>query len=338
MAVGISGYAASIPRLRIKREEYVKAWGSFAAPGVSEKALLGYDEDVLTLAIRAARQALASAALAPDGVSRLALASTSPPYAEKLLSGTICASLGIPADVFASEHTTSTRAGTEALLAAVEHLLANPEGRAVVVVADAPRASLGSPLEHALGAGAAAFVLSADEVRVELEGYASHVKEHFGERFRPEGEVLLQDLGVRRFSETSFLENVAAAANALLTKLGRKPQDYAHAVFQQPDGRLPGTAAARLAFTEGQMASGMVAPTLGDLGAACALVGLAAALDAARVGDRILLVSYGSGAGSDALSFRVVAGQRSAGTVRAAADRKEYVDYLQYLKIRGAIR
>ena len=337
MVAGISGYAVSVPRLRIKREEYAKAWGSFAAPGISEKAVLGYDEDVLTIATKVSRKALESVPLLPGAVSRLAFASTTPPYLEKLLSGTISAGLGIPNQAFVSDHTTSTRAGTEALLVAFDHLRANGGGHAVVAAADAPRASMWNAFEHPLGAGAAAFVLSTEDLIAELEGHASYASEHFGERFKPRDESVIHDLGVRRFSESSFLTNTMAAANALLMKLGRKAEEFAHVVFQQPDARMPGSAASRLSVSEAQIASGMVSPFLGDLGAASVPVGLAAALDAARVGDRILVVSYGSGAGSDALSFRVVSERRPASTVQAEASQKVYIDYVQYLKIRGAI-
>lgn len=338
MALGISGYGVYLPRLRIKRDDYAKAWGSFAAAGVSEKSVLGYDEDVLTMAAKAARRALESVPLPASKVSRFALASTSPPYAEKLLSGTVLTSLGIPNDAFASDHTTSTRAGTEALIAALEHLAARPSGNALVAIADAPAASMWDPIEHGLGAGAAAFVLSADEVLAEVDGHASVASEHAGERFRPRDEHALRDLGVKKFSEGSYVANTTKAAGALLKRLGRKAEDYAHAVFQQPDARIPAAAAGKLGFTEAQLAAGLVSSYLGDLGAASPAVGLAAALDAARVGDRILVVSYGSGAGSDALSLRVASDRKSPYAVQAEAARKEYVDYVHYLKLRQAIR
>ncbi len=337
MTIGISGYAAYIPRLRIKRDEYAKAWGSFAAAGVSEKSAMGYDEDVLTMAAKVGRRALDSVALPPGKITRFALATTSPPYREKLLSGTVLVGLGIPNETFSSDHTSSTRAGTEALLAGFEHLASNPNGRVLVAVADAPTASMWDSVEHALGAGAAAYVLGSDGLLAELEGHASYASEHAGERFRPRDEDRIHDLNVKKFSESSFVTNTTRAASALLKKLGRQPEDYAHVVLQQPDARAPGSAASKLGFTDAQLAAGLVSAYLGDLGAVSTPMGLAAALDVAKVGDRILVVSYGSGAGSDALSFKVVADHPSAQTVQAEAAHKEYIDYIQYLKLKGAI-
>lgn len=338
MAVGISGYGVYVPRLRIKREDYAKAWGSFSAAGVSEKAVMGYDEDVLTMASKVGQRALDSIPLPASKVTRFALASTSPPYAEKLLSGTVLVSLGIPNDAFSSDHTSSTRAGTEALIAGLEHLVGTPSGHVLVASADAPTASMWASVEHGLSAGAAAFVLSASDVLAELEGHASWASEHAGERFRPRDQEQIQDLNVKKFSESSFVANTTKAASALLKRLGRKPEDYAHVVIQQPDARAPASVAGKLGFADAQLAAGLVSAYLGDLGAASVPIGLAAVLDVAKVGDRVLVVSYGSGAGADALSFRVTADRKASPSVKEEAARKEYVDYVQYLKIKGAIQ
>jgi hydroxymethylglutaryl-CoA synthase len=337
VTIGISGYGAYVPRLRIKKEDYAKAWGSFSAAGVSEKSVMGFDEDVLTMAVKTAIRALDSVPLTPDKITRFSLASTSPPYLEKVLSSTVITGTGMLNGVFASDHTTSTRAGTESLLACLEHVQANPANRALAVASDSPRASMWDPIEHGLGAGAAGFVLSSENLIAELEGHASYASEHFGERFRTADDDRIRDLNVKRFSAASFVGNITKAGGALMKRLGTKAEDYSHVVLQQPDARTPGSAAAKMSFTDEQQAVGLVAKYLGDLGAASVSVGLAAVLDSAKVGDRILVISYGSGAGSDALSLKVVADRKSSPSVGAEAERKEYIDYIQYLKIKGAI-
>jgi len=337
MAIGISGYAAYIPKLRIKKEEYTRAWGTFAAAGVAEKSVMGFDEDVLTSAAKVTKRALESVPLAPEKVSRFALASTSAPYVQKLLSGTIIVSAGIPGTAFCSDHTSSTRAGTEAMISALEHMMANSSGRAVVVAADAPSASMWDSFEHPMGAGAAAFVLSNENLIAEVEAYACFASEYLGERFKPKGDELLHDLNVKKYEEGSLLANTIKSGNAILKMLNRKPEEYQHVVIQQPDAKVPSTVAARMSFTDAQLSAGLVSKSVGDLGAASTAVGLAAALDAASVGDKIMVISYGSGAASDALSLKVVSDRKSAFKVQAELDRKEYIDYVKYLKIKGAI-
>ena len=337
MAIGISGYGVYIPRLRIKKEDYAKAWGSFSAAGIGEKSVMGFDEDVLTAAAKVSKRALESVPTTADKVSRFALASTTPPYVEKLLSGTVMVSIGVPNNALSSDHTTSTRAGTEAMLAGFEHIASNPKGLALVAAADAPVASMWDSFEHALGAGAAAFVLSSENLIAELEGHASYASEYFGERFKPRDQDLLHDLNVKKFSELSLITNTTRAASALLKKLNRKPEEYQHVVIQQPDARVPSTVAARLQFQEPQLLAGLTSKSVGDLGAASTAVSLSAALDAAKVGDKIFVLSYGSGAGSDALSFKVVGDRKATAKFQAEVDRKEYIDYIKYLKLKGAI-
>jgi hydroxymethylglutaryl-CoA synthase len=337
VAVGISGYGVYIPRLRIKKEDYAKAWGSFSASGVSEKSVMGFDEDVLTAAAKVSKRALESVPVSPDRITRFALASTTPPYVEKLLSGTVMVSVGVPNQTLSSDHTSSTRAGTEAMLTGFEHVLANPKGIALVAAADAPIASMWDSFEHPLGAGAAAYVLSSENLVAELEGYASYASEYFGERFKPRDESLIHDLSVKKFSESSIIANTTRAGNALLKKLGRKPEEYQHVVIQQPDARVPVTVGSKMQVSELQLAAGMTSKVLGDLGAASTPVSLAAALDAAKAGDKIMVISYGSGSGSDALSFKVVGDRKTAPRFQAEADKKEYIDYIKYLKLKGAI-
>lgn len=337
MALGISGYGVYIPKLRIKKEDYAKAWGTFAAAGVSEKSVIGFDEDVLTMAVKVSHRALESVPLGQDKITRFAIATTSPPYTEKLLSGTVMVTVGIPNAAFSTDHTSSTRAGTEAILAGFEHLSANPAGKALVAIADAPRASMWNTIEHGLGAGAAAFVLSNENLIAELEGASSYASEHFGERFKTSEDELIRDLNVKKFAESSVISNTTKAGSALMKRLGRKPEDYQHVVIQQPDARTPATIAARMQFTEVHLASSLVSKSLGDLGAASTPVALAAVLDMAKIGDKILVLSYGSGAGSDALSLKVVSDRKAKPAVQAEIDRKEYIEYVQYLKLKGAI-
>lgn len=338
LTVGISGYGVYIPRMRIKKEDYTAAWGSFGAAGVSEKSVMGLDEDVLTAATKVSKRAMESVPLGPEKVSRFAFASTSAPYVEKLLSGTVMCGAGIPNGTFSSDHTTSTRAGTEALIVGFEHVMAYPAGNALVAVADAPRASMWSTIEHGLGAGAAAFVLASDNLIAELEGSSSYASEHFGERFKSGEDNLIHDLNVKKFFESALMLNTTKAATSLMKKLGRKGEDYQHVVIQQPDAKVPGAVGKKLGAQDAQFASSLIASNLGDLGAASTPTALAAALDVAKVGDRILVVSYGSGAGSDAISLKVVGDRRPQATVAAQVAKKEYINYVQYLKLKGAIK
>jgi hydroxymethylglutaryl-CoA synthase len=180
-------------------------------------------------------------------------------------------------------------------------------------------------------------VLSSENLVAELEGHASYASEHFGERFKPRKDEFIHDLNVKKFAESSLISNTTKAGNALMKKLGRKPEEYQHVVIQQPDAKVPVSVGSKMLFNESQLASSLTSKLVGDLGAASALVSLTSALDVAKPGDKILVVSYGSGAGSDALSFKVVSERKATVKFQQEVERKEYIDYVKYLKLKGAI-
>ena len=72
------------------------------------------------------------------------------------------------------------------------------------------------------------------------------------------------------------------------------------------------------------------------------MVGLASVLDVAKAGEKILVTSYGSGAGSDSFALEVkdaIDSKRGNVTpVKKYVDRKKYLSYGEYLKHRGKIR
>jgi hydroxymethylglutaryl-CoA synthase len=118
-------------------------------------------------------------------------------------------------------------------------------------------------------------------------------------------------------------------------------EDYQFAVFHQPNTKFPQRVARSLGFSNGQIEAGLLVPRIGNVYAGSALVGLTAVLDIAKPGDHILLVSYGSGAGSDAISLRVtdqLINRREAApsTERYIARRTE-IDYATYARYRGKL-
>jgi hydroxymethylglutaryl-CoA synthase len=87
----------------------------------------------------------------------------------------------------------------------------------------------------------------------------------------------------------------------------------------------------------------MVCKRIGNTYAGSSLLGLAAILDVASPGDRIFMVSYGSGAGSDGFVFeatsRVAERRATAPSVEALLDRRLPVtEYARYLRNSRKIR
>lgn len=339
MKAGISGYAVYLPFLRIAGDEYKKAWGSFAAGGVKEKAVMDFDEDVLTMGAEAIRQVLAATQIAPSKIGALSLGSTRFPYDQKVAAGTVIEMIGLPQTVMVTEHSTSQRAGMEAVLSVMANLEAFDLAYGLAVASDCPLAEVKNNYEHPLGAGAAVFLYGQDKVIAEFEGQATFATELIGDRFRAYGEKNFVDIGVANYTNSAYGTAINEAIKKLLTKLELTPADYAQLVLPQRDAKTPISQAKKAGFTEAQLQAGLLATYIGDAGAASSLLGLAGALDAAQPGQRIMAVAYGAGSAATATSWRVTEAinKYPRPVVEPALNRKKYIDYFKYLKIKRVL-
>jgi hydroxymethylglutaryl-CoA synthase len=122
---------------------------------------------------------------------------------------------------------------------------------------------------------------------------------------------------------------------------GTTARDYKWAVFHQPNTKFPQRVAGQLGFSMEQIEPGLLVPVIGNTYAGAAVIGLTAILDIAQPGDRILMVSFGSGAGSDAFDITVTDKvTERAGLANKTQDyvkRRTEIDYATYVRFRGKL-
>jgi hydroxymethylglutaryl-CoA synthase len=144
--------------------------------------------------------------------------------------------------------------------------------------------------------------------------------------------------GQRFTGEPGYFHHVTAAAQHMLEQTGHKPEDFRYVVLHQPNAKFPERAARSLGFRPEQWTTGLLSPVVGNTYAGASILGLTAILDEAQPGDAILLVSFGSGAGSDAFVLRVtehiIARQRLAPTTQDYVARRTEIDYATYVRYR----
>lgn len=334
MRTGIIAHGAYVPVQRLGLEELKRFWGTLSTPAVRQKSFPGYDEDVITMGVEAARQALQRSGMPAEALGAVFLATTSGPYEEKPNVSTLVSAISGSSRLRAVELGSSPRAGALALLAGLE--FSSSWGRpALVVASDAPLAHPSSGLEHGLGAGAAAFIIAPNEKATFLEGVESLSVETFGERFRRRGERFLQDLELRQ-DEISGC--VIEGVKGLLQRLGCSIQDFDSIVLPDPDGVTAGRLAGRLAVEKAKIVS--LTPRIGDAGAAAVLLGMVKAMEDLDAGKRVLVVSYGSGV--DVMSWTLgeaAAESRGIGwSLEEILGKGRERSYGEYLKMRGFLR
>jgi len=339
--VGIIGYGAYVPRYRLPASEVARVWteGTSALP-IKEKAVPGLDEDVATMSIEAARNALARAGISPTAIRAVWVGSESHPYAVKPTSTIVAEAIGAVPNTQAADWQFACKAGTEAMQAAIGFIGSGMAQYALAIGMDTAQGRPGDALEYTAGAGGAAYLLGpADEALAIFEGSYSFVTDTPDFWRRPHEKY--PEHGQRFTGEPAYFKHITTAAERLMEMTGTAPKDYRYAVFHQPNVKFPQRAAKMLGFNDEQIKTGLLVGVIGNTYAGSAMIGLTAVLDEAKPGDKILLVSFGSGAGSDAFALRVT--DKIAERQGRAAKTKDYVarrtpiDYATYARLRGKL-
>ncbi len=342
---GIVGYGAYIPRNRIKVEEIAKIWGADAPSyrrglGLEEKSVPGPDQDTITMSVEAARKAIRRAGINPKEIGAVYVGSESHPYAVKP-SGTILAeAIGATPEVHSASFEFACKAGSEAMFVCLCEVESGRITYGLAVGADTSQGAPGDALEYSAAAGAAAFLFGNDHLIADVNETYSYMTDtpDFWRR-----EYMHYPRHAGRFTgEPAYFKHSLGAARGIMAKANLTPADFTYAVFHQPNGKFPQTVGRQLGFAPQQTEVGRLAPKLGNTYSGASPLGLTAILDVAKPGDRILMVSYGSGAGSDAFVFtvtpRIEEVRDRATKTREMLDRnKKYLDYGTYCKYRGKI-
>ena len=341
--VGIVGYGAYVPRYRLPATEVERIWtdGQGGTP-IKEKSVPGLDEDVATMSIEAARNAMARAGeVNPALIRAVWVGSESHPYAVKPTSTIVAETIGATPHTQAADWEFACKAGTEALQAAIGFVGSGMARYAMAIGMDTAQARPGDALEYTAGAGGAAYLVGpADEALAVFEGSFSYVTDT--PDFWRRAHQHYPSHGGRFTGEPAYFKHSLGAARGLMEALETKPADYTYAVFHQPNAKFPQSAAKQLGFSREQIGPGLLANDIGNTYAGSALIGLSAVLDVAAPGDRVLLVSYGSGAGSDAFSLHVTEAilerQKRASLTQDYIARRKEVDYGTYVRFVRKLR
>jgi hydroxymethylglutaryl-CoA synthase len=340
--VGIVGYGAYVPRYRLPASEVARMWaGGQGGLPIHEKAVSGLDEDVVSMSIEAARNALSRAQIDSREIRAVWVGSESHPYAVKPTSTIVAESIGAVPNTQAADWEFACKAGTEAMQAAIGFVGSGMARYALSIGMDTAQGRPGDALEYTAAAGGAAILIGpAEEAVALIEGSYSFVTDT--PDFWRRAHSNYPSHGDRFTGEPAYFKHIVGAAEALMSALERGPADYRWAVFHQPNEKFPRRVAKMLGFSQEQIEPGLLSPRIGNTYAGSAIIGLTAILDVAAPGDRILMVSYGSGAGSDAFSLvvtdRIEMARHRALTTEAYIARRTEIDYATYTRYRDKLK
>jgi hydroxymethylglutaryl-CoA synthase len=344
MDTGIVGYGCYIPRFRITIDEIARVWGEDAENYrtgllVDEKSVPDIDEDTITISVEAGRNALLRAGIDPKKIGAIYIGSESHPYAVKS-SGTVVAEvLGLGSNLMVADLEFACKAGTAAMQCCYGLVKSGVIEYGLAIGADTSQGRPGDVLEYTAAAGGGAFIIGKDPL-ASLEGMHSFATDT-SDFWRREGEDYPSH-GARFTGKPAYFKHVVSASKLLMEKLSLKPSDFNHVVLHMPNGKFPLTASKILGFSTEQIKNGLVVSKIGNPYSGSSPVGLCSVLDMAKPGERILMTSYGSGAGSDSFSFivtdRILERRDRARKTEYYIGNKQNIDYGFYVRLRGKLK
>ncbi len=320
---GIVRYGSYLPYFRLARS----AMGN----GRGERAVASYDEDSVSMAVEAAREALHEA---PE-LDTLMFATTSPAYGEKLDTATLQAALDLPESLRSLQLGGTTRMGLGSLLLGGD--VAGAGRRVLVCASDVVVGAPGGARESQGGDGAVAFVVGDDDEAIaRFVGRASSTIEILDVWRLPEERFARQ--WEERFGGEILGPVIIETATRALRDAAVEPTEIATVVIDSTNSRAA-TALPRALGLKPEQLADPLAENVGRTGAAHAGLLLARTLDRAGPGDRILVVAAGDGCDATVLEVteRIADGRPSHSVDDWIASKKNDLVYNSYLKWRGIL-
>ncbi len=344
--IGLVSYASYIPKYRLKVSDIAQVWGKDGQQlsrslGVVEKAVAAADEDAITLGYESARRALARAKLNPRQIEAIFMGSESYPYAVNPSITTIAEFLGMDHFYFGADLEFACKAGSTGLIVLSALLLSGRINYGLVVASDCAQAKPHDVLEYTAASAAVSLVVGCkkEEIVAEIVDFCSYASDT--PDFWRRNTVSYPSHGGRFTGEPAYFHHVLSCAKRLLAQTKLKPADFAYCVFHMPNGKFPQEVAKRLGFSSAQLKPSLTVEKIGNPYSASSLLGLTQVLDQAKPNQLIFFVSYGSGAGSDGFVFKTTKNlsqrQKKEYAIDLLLNQKEYISYVDYLKMREKI-
>jgi 3-hydroxy-3-methylglutaryl CoA synthase len=310
-----------------------QAWGRGGGRG--EKAVARYDEDPISMSVAAGMDCLNGTD--PKTLGGLFLATTTAPYKERQNATIAATALDLGREVRNADFANCLKAGTTALLSAADAVDAGAMESVLVAVSDMRLGAASGENEQAFGDGAAALLVGKGNVIAEIEGSYS-LSDDLVDAWRAHDETFVRNWEERFGLDEGYRRIPAEAAAGVMQKLGLSAADISRVCFYGPNGRRHSELGRIMGFNPEQIQDPLL-DSVGNVGSALPLMILVAALEDAKAGDRILLVSWGNG--SDAVVLKVTAEIENARNRRGIrghlAIRRELDSYEKYLRWRGLV-
>jgi len=334
--VGITSYGYHVPWHRLSRKTISAALGSLGkgGGGAGDKVVANFDEDTISMAVNAGMDCLKNSSKKVDG---LLFATTNSPYRERESAGIIATAMDLGSGLRTADFTDSLKAGTSAILFAIDAVKATGKSKYLVCGADCRVGQPGSYEEMNFGDGAGAVTIGSEDVIATFEGSFS-LSYDFPDYRRTDRDQFIRSVEDRFAREEGYSKIIPEIVKGFLKKYNMEAKDFAKIAFSCPNAREHGTIGAKMGFQPAQIVQPLGSLT-GEMGAASPFINLVMVLEEAKPGDNILLVSYGNG--GEALYFKVtdsISKVANRGRFQKSLNNNQKINsYEKYLAFRGLL-
>jgi hydroxymethylglutaryl-CoA synthase len=325
---GIISYGAYIPYNRLQRKKIGEFFGKPTFGG--EKAVVGYDEDSVSMGVEAALDCLQG--VNTQNVDAIYFATTSAPYKEKGSVPTIATALNLNESVRGIEATSSLRSGTSAILAA------NEKEQTLIISSDCRTGAPTGQNEQWFGDGAASILVGsgADVIANIIDG--GSVQGEILSHWRSQSDLFTQNWD-ERFGSSVFIKQVKNAIAPFLEKNDCTADSITKVIISGLSTRSHLEAARLLGFQSNQVQNPLF-DMVGSTGTAHAPMMLVSALEDAKPGDRLLVAAFAEGI--DFMLFEVTEAISELGKRKGVQGylnvKNDQISYSDYLKWRNLIK
>ncbi|HBE45562.1 MAG TPA: 3-hydroxy-3-methylglutaryl CoA synthase [Deltaproteobacteria bacterium] len=319
--IGIISYGGYIPLWRLSRS-------AISSELKGEKAIAGFDEDSVTMAVEAAVNCLGN--IERKSIDGLIFCSTTTPYLEKQSASLIANALDLRRNIFTADALGCLRGGTIGLKIALDMVKAGSAKRVLVTAADCRLGAPKSNLEKDSGDGAAAFIVGDSDKPLAIIQDSYSISNEIMDMWRLNGEAFVNKEEDRWVEEEGYQKVVKEVVSGLMSKHNMMAKDFTKTVFYYPNARSLKAIADVIGLDPKQMQDSLF-DKVGNTGTSYALVLLACALEDSKPGDKLLFASYGDG--SDAFLIEVCNHEKNEGQgMKRFLERKKIIgDYTKYL-------
>lgn len=332
--IGIRSISAHVPFFMLPREFISKAWSSRSMGG--QKSVASHDEDSITMAVEAASGCFNG--LDRQEMDGLFFCSTTSPYKEKQSSTMVAAGNDLKRDILTCDFANSIRAGSLGLRLAIDSVKSGSAKNVMVVASDCRIGYPQSDDEQLFGDGAAAVVVGDKDPIATIE-YCNSLTNEITDVWRTDKDQFVRSWENRWVLTYGYTKMMSEIISKMMTEKNFKPDSFSKVVLYAPEQRTHRTLAQSLGFDVKEQLQDPLLSSIGNAGTASIFLMLAAAFEASKPGDRILLGSYGDGADVFILKVtdQIEKFKPKIGLAAKLGHRKALMSYEKYLTFRNIL-